>query len=178
MNKELIKIIKKLSGSVLSIGLDDELNLSLENNDKIEELDEINLISKKKGSIKTNKRIKLKSKKINIKKLKKIYNKKKTNYIICNYEVMKKYMRYFIKDSVYINNKLLYLYGISIKDTKSIIKKYKRYNVLIKPIENKDYFIIEIDNTNSKNNIFKDILYFISDTLELVSDLIGDFLIN
>ena len=178
MNKELIKIIKKLSGSVLSIGLDDELNLSLENNDKIEELDEINLISKKKGSIKTNKKIKLKSKKINIKKLKKIYNKKKTNYIICNYEVMKKYMRYFIKDSVYINNKLLYLYGISIKDTKSIIKKYKRYNVLIKPIENKDYFIIEIDNTNSKNNIFKDILYFISDTLELVSDLIGDFLIN
>ena len=178
MNKELIKIIKKLSGSVLSIGLDDELNLELERNNKIDELDEINIISKKSGSIKTNKKIKIKSKKINIKKLKKIYNKKKTNYIICNYEVIKKYMRYFIKDSVYINNKKLYLYGISVKEVKTIINKYKRYNVLIKPNENKDYFIIEIDNTNSKNHIFKDIFYFISDTIELISDLIGNFLIN
>ena len=178
MNKELIKIIKKLSGSVLSIGLEDELNEELEKNEKIIELDEINLINKKSGSIKTNKKIKSKDKKINIKKLKKIYNKKKTEYIICNYEIMKRYMRYFVKDSVYINSKILYLYGISVKEVKFIIKKYKRYNVLVKPVEEKDYFILEIDNTNSKNNIFKDIFYFIFDTLELISDLIGDFLIN
>ena len=178
MNKELIKIIEKLSGSVLAIGLEDKLNEELECNNKITELDEINLISKKSGSIKTNKQIKIKSKKINIKKLKKIYNKKKTNYIICNYEVMKRYMRYFVKDSVYMNNKTLYLYGNSIKEVKQIIKKYKRYNVLIKPIEKKDYFILEIDNTNSKNNVFKDMLYFIYDTLELISDSIGNFLIN
>ena len=178
MNKDLTKIIKKLSGSVLSIGLDDTLNEELECNKNIEELDEINIISKKNGSIKTNKQIKMKSKKINIKKLKKIYNKKKTNYIICNYEIIKRYMRYFVKDSVYINNKTLYLYGSSVKETKQIIKKYKRYNVLIKPTEKDNYFILEIDNTNSKNNVFKEIFYFIYDTLELISDLIGNFLIN
>lgn len=178
MNKELTKIIKKLSGSVLSIGLDEELNKELEKNNNIDELDEINLITKKKGNIKTTKKIKLKNKRINIKKLKKVYSKKKTNYIVCNYEVMKKYMRYFIKDSVYINNKFLYLYGTSTKEINMIIKRYKRYNVLIKPMENKEYFIIEIDNTNSKNNAFKDFFYFIYDTLELITDLIGDFLIN
>ena len=178
MNKELIKIIKKLSGSVLSIGLDNELNEELEKNEKILELDEINLINKKNGSIKSTKVKKKKNKKINIKKLKKIYNKKKTNYIICNYEIMKKYMRYFVRDSVYINNNTLYLYGTSISEIKTIVKKYKRYNVLIKPTEKKEYFILEIDNTNSKNNFFKDVLYLIFDTLELISDLIGNFLIN
>ena len=178
MNKELIKIIKKLSGSVLTIGLDDELINELEKNSKILELDEINLTSRKKGEVKRSNLKGLKGKKINIKKLRKIYNKKRTNYILCNYEILKRYMRYFIKDSVYINNKTLYLYGTSIKDVKNIITKYKRYNVLIKPTENKDYFILEIDNSNSKNNFFKDILYFIFDTFELISDLIGNFLIN
>ena len=177
MENEIKKIIKKLSGSVLSIGLSENLLSELNNNDKILELDEIGFNDSKKGSIKTAKKVK-KRKRINIKKLRKIYKKKGTNYIICNYEIIKKYMRFFIKDSVYINNKKLYLYGTSIKEVKQIISKYKRYNVLVKNTENKDYFVLEIDNTSSKNNIFKDFIYFIIDTFELVSDLIGNFLIN
>ena len=177
MENEIKKIIKKLSGSVLAIGLSDNLLEELNKNEKVLELDEIGFNDNKKGSIKTDKKIK-RSKKINIKKLRKLYNKKGTNYIICNYEIIKKYMRFFIKDSVYINNKKLYIYGTSIKEVKQIIKKYKRYDVLVKNTLKDDYFVLEIDNTNSKNNIFKDFIYFISDTFELVSDLIGNFLIN
>lgn len=189
MNEELKKIIKKFSGNVVAIGLDYELTEELEENMNIFDLDTINL-TKKKGvvSSKTKDKIiehdekykikRLKSKKINIKKLRRLYKKKKVDYLITNYEVIKKYMRYFIKDSVYINNNKLYLYGRSNKEIKAVLKKYKRYNVLIKPIEKKEYFIIEIDNTNSKNNKIKDIFYFIYDTFEVITDFIGDFLIN
>ncbi len=192
MEKELIKIIKKLNGSVLALGLSTDLIVKLQENMNILDLDTINLTHKKKGEINSRTKIdekkleaydtkykiqRLKSKKINIKKLRKLYNKKKTDYIICNYEEIKKYMRYFIKDSVYINSKTLYLYGISNKEVNTIIKKYKRYDVLIKPTIKNDYFILEIDNTNSKNSI-KDILYFIGDTIESITDFIGDILIN
>ena len=189
MNKELIKIVKNVSGNVVSIGLDDELNDLLEQNMSILDLDIISL-NKKRGTItsKSNDQLnkydtkykikRMKNKKINIKKLRKLYNKKKVDYLLVNYEIIKKYMRYFIKDSVYINNNKLYLFGTSNKEIKTIVKKYKRYNVLIKPTENKEYFILEIDNTNSKNNKIKDIFYFISDTFEVISDFIGDFLIN
>ena len=177
MENEMIKVIKKLSGSVLSIGLSEKLVDELDRNSKIVELDEISFNDRKKGTIKTEKTIK-KSKKINIKKLRKLYKKKSTNYIVCNYEIIKNYMRFFIKDSVYINNKKLYIYGTSIKEVKQIISKYKRYNVLVKNTEKENYFVLEIDNTESKNNVFKDTIYFIGDTFELVSDLIGNFLIN
>lgn len=176
MNKELKKIFSKLSKSVVGIGLDDELSYTLESNDNILELDIINIEKKKKGKL--NNKTKNKSRKINIKKLKKIYNKKSVEYVICNYEVIKKYFRYFISDSIYMNNNKLYLYGTSMEDIKEIKKKYKRYNTLIKVTDEKKYFIIEIDNKESKNNFFKDKLYFIVDTYNYLVDIIGDFLIN
>ncbi len=176
MNKELSKIVKKISGSVLAIGVDDSLSNELNSNEKIIELDILNLYKKKKGKIKNSKRIKFK--KINIKKLRKIYKKKGIDYILANYEEIKKYMRYFIKDSVYLNKNTLYLYGISNDDVKDIVLKYKRYDVLVKTTNKNDYFIIEIDNKNSKNNKVKDILYFIYDTTILITDIIGDILIN
>lgn len=176
MNKELKKIFSKLSKSVVGIGLDDELSYTLESNDNILELDIINIQKKKKGKL--NNKTKNKSRKINIKKLKKIYNKKSVEYVVCNYEVIKKYFRYFISDSIYMNNNKLYLYGTSMEDIKEIKKKYKRYNTLIKVTDEKKYFIIEIDNKESKNNFFKDKLYFIVDTYNYLVDIIGDFLIN
>lgn len=180
MINDLKKIISKLSGSVVTIGLEEELINNLEKNDNIEDLDIIEVEKNKKGIIdKKNRKERIKkNKKINIKKLKKYYKNKKVNYMIVNYEKMKKYFRYFVKNSVYINNKNLYIYGITMDDVEKIITKYKRYNVLLKPSIKKDYFIIDIDNRNSKNNIFKDTGFFIYDTFELINDLIGDFLIN
>ncbi len=195
MEKELIKIIKKFEGSVLAIGLNVDLIKRLEENMNILDLDTLNLIDNRRKNKFSKKNLdekvkelrehdekykiqRLKTKKINIKKLRKYYNKKKTNYLICNYEEIKRFMKYFIKDSVYINNNMLYLYGISLEDVKTIVKKYKRYNVLIKPTIKDDYFILEIDNKESKNNKIKDFFYLIHDTIENVVEFIGDILIN
>ena len=101
MNKELIKIVKNVSGNVVSIGLDDELNNLLEQNMSILDLDIISL-NKKRGTItsKSNDQLnkydtkykikRMKNKKINIKKLRKLYNKKKVDYLLVNYEIIKK----------------------------------------------------------------------------------------
>jgi len=177
MKSELKKIINKLSNNVLSIGLDSNLCEELNNNTKINNLDVINFES---GKVRKKRLLKGKdkSKKINIKKLRKIYKKKGVDYIICNYDIIKKYIRYFIKDSVYINNTTLYFYGNDIKTVNSIVKKYERYNVSIKTKTYSNYFIIEIDNSKSKNHFIKDKLYFIYDTISLISDYIENFLIN
>ena len=177
MKSELKKIISKLRGNVLSIGLDSNLCDELNNNTKINNLDVIDFVSKRVGMKKLLKS-KNESKKINIKKLKKIYKKKGVDYIICNYDIIKKYMRYFIKDSIYMNNNTLYLYGTDVKIVNDIEKKYKRYNVNIKSKIYSNYFIIEIDNSKSKNYFIKDKLYFIHDTISLISDYIENFLIN
>ena len=177
MKNELKKIINKLENNVLSIGLDSNLCEELNNNIKINNLDVIDFVSKRVGRKNILKR-KDKSKKINIKKLKKIYKKKSVDYIICNYDVIKKYIRYFIKDSIYMNNNTLYFYGTDVKIVNDIEKKYKRYNVNIKTKIYSNYFIIEIDNSKSKNHFIKDKLYFIYDTISLISDYIENFLIN
>ena len=121
MKSELKKIISKLRGNVLSIGLDSNLCDELNNNTKINNLDVIDFVSKRVGMKKLLKS-KNESKKINIKKLKKIYKKKGVDYIICNYDIIKKYMRYFIKDSIYMNNNALYLYGTDVKIVNDIEK--------------------------------------------------------
>jgi len=179
MNKELIKIINKLNGNILIIGnIDDNLE-KINKNPNIIECDIININDNKKEKInKFKDKFNKKEQKINIKKLKKIYNKKSIDYILCDYELIKKYMRFFVKDSVYLNKNKLYLYGINIKEVKEIINKYKRYDVLVKPTIKDDYFFIEIDNKNSKNNIIKDFIYFIIDTITYITDFIGDILIN
>ena len=120
MYKSLYDIISNMSGFVLAIGTDEKLGKKLENNELITKCDVLNGFSKnnKKG-----KREKIKT--INIKKIRKIYKKKKVDYIICNYEQISKYLKTFIKDSVFINKTKLYFYG---DVDKNVIKKYQRYN--------------------------------------------------
>ena len=176
MNKELLKISKCLSGNVLGIGLkDDKLVDSLYNNDLILDLTLLDPYKKnnKKLSLKKSSTKKMKS--INIKKIKKKFKHKKVDFIICNNEDIKKYYRTFIRDSVYINKKILYIYGnkndIDIED---IMNKYKRYDVKIELINFKDSFIIKIDNSNSDNIWLRDKLYYIYDTLVYIRDIIAD----
>jgi len=179
MFNKLEDIIKKIEGNVLSICLDDKLMDALGSNNNI------NLYSidsnqtsglftnKKKNKRKTNK-----GKIINIKKLRKYINKKSVNYMFCNMNEMFTYYKYFIKDSIYLNNNKLYIYGDKNIDKELIVKNYKRYNVEVEYTDYKSGFIIIVDNTNSKTNIIKDILYFIKDTLYNIAEVIGNLLIS
>lgn len=177
MFNKLEEIIKNSEGNVLSICLDDKLMNAFSKNNKI------NLYSidsnKNTNFFKNNKKMKTnKGKTINIKKLRKYINKKSVNFMFCNMNAIYPYYKYFIKDSVYLNDNLLYLYGNNEIDKDLIINNYKRYTNDIEYIEYKKSFLIIINNTNSKNNFIKDLFYLVKDTIFNIAEFIGNFLVG
>ena len=174
---KIYDIAKCVSGNVLGIGVDETIAQILENNELVLNCNVLNSTSKQKTPSKE--KTKQKLKKIRIKKIRKTFKKKKVDFIICNIEEIKKYLKTFIKDSVYINKQILYIYNIKDEEQKEeLIKKYKRYNTKIEEIKEKTTIILKIDNTNSKTNILKDNLYMIIDTLIELSNFISDLLLN
>lgn len=172
MFNELKKIISSISGSLLMIGIDDDKIQTLaNNNEKISYFDILTKNEKSKGFGFG------KNKTINIRKLKNKYKPKSLDYILVDYDSIKKYIRFFVRDSVSINAKELYIIGkVESVDVQLIEKRYSRYNVKItKKVIDKD-IIITIDNTKSKNKIIMDSWYLVKDTLFIAVDAIGDLL--
>jgi len=177
MFNKLEEFIKKSEGNVLSICLDNKLLNALKKNDKI------NLYSIDSNTnsklFKNNKKMKNnKGKNINIKKLRKYINKKSVKFMFCNMNEIYPYYKFFIKDSIYLNNNLLYIYANKNIDKDLIIKNYKRYTNEIQYFEYKNSFLIIINNTKSKNNYVKDSFYFIKDTLFNIAEYIGNLLVS
>lgn len=178
MKDEILKEIKNMSGSLLGIGIDDEDMLDyIEKNNNI---DLCYILSNVKKS-KTNKKFKLfkkgKGKTVNIKKLKKYFHKKSLDNILCDYNIIKKFNRSFISNSVYINKGKLYIYG-NIEELDKLKEKYERYTDDITINKNNKSFIIIINNKNAKTNIFKDNFYKIKDLLSDSLDSLTEFLTN
>ena len=177
MYNRLSEIIKKVKGNVLVIGLDDALL------DKFKSNNIINLYSissPKNSGIKTNskKKIDNNGKPINIKRLRKYINKKSVDFLILNMEEVFKYYKYVIKDTIYFNNNIIYIYSTNDIDKEFIINKYKRYKVKITSVDYKNGYIITIDNTEGKNNYIKDKIYFIKDSLFNIAEFIGNLLVS
>ena len=57
-------------------------------------------------------------------------------------------------------------------------QNYKRYNTKVEYTEYKIGYILTIDNSKSKTNFIKDILYFIKDTFYNIAEAIGNLLIS
>ena len=116
---------------------------------------------------------------ISIKKIRKIFKKKRIDYIICNIEDVNKFFRSFIKDSIYINKNKLYIYGDKDNiDIELLEYRYKRYTSKIDITEYDKEVLLEIDNCNSHNNYLKDIVYNICDLFYDFVSAIGDILIG
>ncbi len=173
---KIYDITKCLSGNVLGIGVDEKITELLEQNSLVTNCNLLNSYTKTSNKIKTKKQ---KTKRIRIKKLRKVFKKKKVDFIICNIEEIKKYTKTFIKDSVYINKDMLYIYNIKDEELKQeLIKKYKRYNTIVEEIKDNKTTILKIDNKASKTNIIKDISYLLIDTLIQLFNIISDLLLN
>ncbi len=174
---DLKNISKEITGKVLVIGLENKtVEQVLDKNENIAELYTMNFNGKKKTKDKTRGR---NGKTISIKKIRKIFKKKRIDYIICNIEDINRFLRTFIRDSVYINKTKLYIYGTKDNlDSELIEKRYKRYNTSITITEYNKELLIEIDNSNAYNNKIKDIFYNISDIGYSMINAIGDLLIN
>ena len=176
MKDLILKEIKSMKGSLLGIGIDD-----LDMLDEIEENDNIDtcyiLSSNQTGIKKFNFYKKGQNKIINIKKIKKYFRKKSLNNIICNYDTIKKFMKGFIPNSVYLNNGTLYIYG-NLKDLKNLKERYNRYTNDTELIKNNKEFLLKVNNKNTKNNVFKDLIYKIKDLFDEIIDFLTDLLIN
>lgn len=173
---KIYDITKCTSGNVLGIGVDEQITEILEQNNLVTNCNLLNSYTKETNQKPTKKQ---RLKKIRIKKLRKVFKKKKVDFIICNIEEIKKYLKTFIKDSIYINKDMLYIYNIKDEELKQeLIKKYKRYNTIVEEIKDENTTILKIDNKNSKTNIIKDTIYLIIDTLTQLLNIISDLLLN
>ena len=86
---KIYDITKCLSGNVLGIGVDENITEIIKENDLITNCNLLN--SSTKGKTSSNKKQK-KEKQIRIKKLRKVFKKKKIDYTLCNIEEVKKYL--------------------------------------------------------------------------------------
>ena len=172
IKNELKLQINHMDGNILLIGnYDEEIQQLLLKKDIILSCDQL----LKKESYKNNFSYKgEKTKKLNIKNLRKKYKKKGLNYMIVNAEDIIPYKNRFVRDSIYITKKSIYLIG----NEDVLLVMYKRYSKQIEKIECLDGVIIKIDVSKSKNNKIKDFLYFVKDNLIDLGNAISDFLIS
>ena len=173
---KIYDIAKVVSGNVLGIGVDETISEILEQNERVLNCNLLNSLTKQATNVQGKKK---RLKRIRIKKIRKVFKKKKVDFIICNTEEIKKYIKTFVKDSIYINKNILYLYNIKDEELKKeIIKKYKRYNTDIEELKDKEDSVLKIDNSKAKTNIIKDSFYLVVDTLISLFNIISDLLVS
>ena len=177
MYKYLLDIIKKIEGNIIGVGLDPMLLDGFNKNKRVN-VYTINRAKSKFGFGKSKKRTTSSGRTINIKKLYKYFKKDTIDYIIGDIEEVNDYLKYFIRDSIYLCKKKIYLYGNKDIDIELIIKRYKRYKLNIELKEFKDSYLLIIDTSNKKINFIKNKLYFITDTLYNIVDFISNILIS
>ncbi len=168
IENELKEIIKVMNGKLLLIGnYSNKLKEIIDNNENILFCDELtsNVVDGKgKG----------KTKRLNIKKIKKHYKKNKINNTIVNFEEVKEYKNTFVKDSTYITKGNIIV--IDKNSDETIFNMYKRYTKDIKIINCLDGKIFVINSSKAKNNKIKDMYYFIHDLIIDIFDTIGNLL--
>ena len=178
MYKYLLELIKEMEGNIIGIGLDSKLLSGFNKNKKVN-VYTIDSIQTSFGILPSKKRKMNSGKTISIKKLYKYFKRKSIDYILCNYEEIDKYLKYYIRDSVYLNNKTIYLYGKKEDiDVDLLKKRYSRYNTNIEIKEFKESILLIIDSSDTKISKLKNKLYFISDTFYNFIEFISNILVS
>lgn len=170
--KEFEKKLKRLNGSILIIGdLGEDINILLDNNTKITETYWLNASNtyndeKDDGSLDV-------ANDFNLAKLHK-YLKKGIDNIVCNYDEIKKELPKFIRESLRVTKKNIYLSFDKKFDYESILKKYKRYNINCSIEEYDDFNLLIAEANDIIVNEFKELYYYIKDNLEKIYNKISD----
>lgn len=176
MENNLTEYIKNMEGNLLGIGIDSEkLKTAITKNDKIVNCSLLEDNSKKPNQKKLVFRQRMR--KVNIKKMKKVFKKKRMDNVVANYKITSPFMKTFIRDSIYLSKGIVYIYGEK-TDLETVMKRYQRYTKDIKLEEKDDKFILIIDTSNAKNNKIKDIGYWWADTFTSFVDFLTLILAN
>lgn len=175
IEKYLIKKIRHMSGNVITIGCSDALLDEINKNNNILNCNVLNNMSRTSGKYTSAGRMK----RINIKKFKRKFKKKKTDYMIVDIQDVLPYAKRFVSSSVYITKGELYIYTNEVNDkVDEMINKYQRFHTKVEKITNEDGCVYKIDCTNGKVKRLQEIKYLWKDTIDNIIDLIGDYLIN
>lgn len=177
IKNELKNILENSCGNILGIGLNDkELLDIIDNNKKIIKCDILN--NNSIGIGKDNSKGP-KSKTINIKNIKRVFKKKKTDLVICDYKHINKYLKTFVKDSVYITKGNIVMYGkFTNLELEKLISLYNRYEIKNIIINEKNNYVIKFEINNVKTNKLKDFGYLIIDCLSELYDIVTDLLVS
>lgn len=170
----LSSYIKKMKGNLLCIGIEDSKLIDLiDNNNEIKNCD---ILSDSTDN--DNLLVEAKQKKIWIYKLRKVFKKNRFHYIVAPISMLKKYLKTFVRDSIYINSDTIYLYAKKEYDYKRLQQMYNRYYAKFKVEECQDGNIFIIDVKNTRDHPLKNKLYYCLDCIVDTIDMIGDFLSN
>ena len=164
-NSVLNKEIENMKGNVLGIG---DFNKTLVNKiNKNTNITNCNIL----GNGESDEEGKSRLKKMRISDIRR-FKHKKINYLICDYNKIDKYLKTFIKDSIYITKDYIYFCT-----NNEIIKKlYNRYNVEIKEVKCSDTNILIINTKKAKNNRVKECVYLVVDTFDKFVEIITNLL--
>lgn len=177
VRKELTNIIEQSAGKLLLIGLNDKSLLKL-----ISESNQIVTCDILNNNHYNNSKMEnrgSKSKNISIKSIRKIYGRKKINTIICDYKHIDEYLKFFVKDSIYITNGSVIIYGKMTSLMRDfLVSKYKRYHIKAEVIGDDNSYMVKLAVGKVKTNIIKDRYYYISDRLKELGELISDLLVG
>lgn len=171
LEKQLQKEIKTWRGSVLGIGLQENLKEVIQNNPHIEECNLLELggtTKKGKGTF---------GKTISIKKIKKYFPKKTYRYIIADYQVIAPYKKTFIRDSIRLSNAEVFFYLPLEIEEDHLLAMYRRY-VDAEVIPFQDGKIVRVQVDLATTNWVLDKLYFLVDWLWDLGDRISDLFVS
>jgi len=165
--------LEKLEGTLLIIGsLNEEIFSTLDSNKKIKEtfylcnsensLDDD--IEDNVGNVANN---------INLKELHK-YFKNGVDNIYCNYDDIKNHIPAFIRESLRVTKKNIYIYFKYKNDYKKIAKKYKRYKLNCNFYSLDDFNVGVIEANDIIVHLPKETYYYFVDNIEKIYNYISD----
>lgn len=170
IENKLCQDVKNMQGFLLGIGVDiPKILEEIEKNNAIRDCALLSTGTGEKGKDSS-------SEIIHIKDFRKKWKRKKVDYIIaCSKEILP-YIKYFVKDSIYINKKRIYIFDKEKENIEIYKKKYQRYIVEMEVQKCKDGYILMIENKDYKRHFIKDPFYLMVDTISDGIDQICEIL--
>ena len=172
--KDFKNMLKALEGDILLIGkIDDKVFNLLDNNSKITDTYYLNCDVqhfKKQDYDNLSEDV---ASNINLKEMHK-YFKDGIDNIYCNFDEIKKHIPSFIRESLRITKKNIYIVFNEKNDYQKIEKKYKRYGLKVEFNSFDNYNIAIIEANDIIIHFPKETFYYIKDSLEKIYNDISD----
>ena len=164
--------LKSLTGSILLIGeLEEEIMNLLSENKNLSETFYLNHNSKNGGEI-TNEDLSIDNN-LNLKNLHK-YFKDGVDNIYASFDEIKDYIPAFIRESLRITKKNIYISFENKSDYKKISKKYKRYKIKCDFYSFDDYNLAIIEANDLIVHFFKEHYYYFIDSVERLYNYVSE----